>query len=86
MIRKLFVYVVFWVMVWNVMSVKIYQVKKEGEMETDGNGNGNKIVKICFENGKCSDVKYTARFLGKKQQGVLDGGAQMQKEEKEVVE
>ena len=84
MIRKLFVYVVFWVMVWNVMSVKIHQVKKEGEME--GDGNGNEIVKICFENGKCSDVKYTARFLGRKLQGVLDGGAQMQKEEKEVVE
>lgn len=78
MIRKLVVYVVFWAVVCNVMSVKLYQVRNDGIKE--GNENGNEIVKICFENGKCSDVKYTARFLVPKQQVVLDGGVQMQKE------
>ena len=78
MIRKFVVYVVFWAVVCNVMSVKLHQVRKDEVKE--GEGNGNEIVKICFENGKCSDVKYTARFLVPKQQVVLDGGVQMQKE------
>ena len=78
MIRKLVVYVVFWAVVCNVMSVKLHQVRNDGIKE--GYENGNEIVKICFENGKCSDVKYTVRFLVPKQQVVLDGGVQMQKE------
>lgn len=81
MFRKLVVYVVLCFVICNVVNVKIHQVNNKGLVSSFAQkGNENDLVKICFENGKCTEMKYTARYLFPDQQAVLKGGVQMQKE------
>lgn len=81
MFRKLIANVIFCVLIVNVVNVKIQQDKRKGlQMALVQKGNENDFVKICFEDGKCTEMKYNARHLSPNEHIALKGGFQMQKE------
>lgn len=75
MVSKMFANVIFCLIIVNVLSLRIHQLRPRimGSMiqkEEDD------VVQICFPDGKCSKTKYTARFMLPKEEVIQEGVVQ----------